>query len=371
MNTDRISTLFNTGRCSRCSQRTACNVCAARAEDGYIIAQDGSIIDDAVTVYDYGTPIEMCELSAYYIAEVCDDDREYHTDYIYTEDSGCYYSRAHEEYLYQCDDCGRWFEYEDSLRYNSRGAFCVDCYRDNSVICQYHEHKYEYRPIGGTWGDDLIGLEIETDGYDGNAADCAEALDNEFNSAQTVLAFEEDCSLYSGFETITYPHTLDALRGLDFDRLIRLMLMYGADENPGSAGIHMHFSRSWFGADEAEQTETIARLICEYNYNWEMLCDCSRRPDDYGIDEYAACPRAYGDTPQGIYDYQYRSGRYEAINLRPDNTVEFRLGGCYMDADWLRAWIELHVAMIRAARRGESFLVNYDLTISARHEAAA
>lgn len=371
------SSLYNYSRCARCAMHTQNSACAAAVEDGYMInGETGEVIDNAIIVHDsfsrFDTQVPMCEFCARAVAEKCEDDNEYHADYIYTEDTNIYYSRDYaESCLYQCEDCGNWYEYEDSLRYTGGGSYCCDCAKYHSVICGYHDHHGDYYPVGGDWCDNLIGLEIESDYYDGAETDCAEELHALFNRGREILAFEEDCSLSEGFETITHPHTLEAIRAFDFDLLCDTMQGFGACANPYTAGLHMHFSRSWFGADTEEQQATIGRLMRAYSENWDALVCLSNRGDSYSIENYANPPTIYEECSDLDIYAENRGGwgnRYRAINCENRNTIEFRLGAGFLDADYMRAWLELHVSMIQAARLGQAFRVNYDYTITILNE---
>lgn len=345
--------------------------CAAKIEDGYMIdANTDAVIGDAVTVIDsYNNDVPMCEHCAWIIAEMCDNDDMYHTDYVYTEDSCRYYSRDYaENELYMCADCGDCYEYSDNLRYINGAYYCEPCAGSHSVIGCYHDNKYSYNPIGGTWSDNLIGCEIESDGYNydvcGDAEECALNLRRVFGDA---VVFEEDCSLCDGgFETITQPHTFNALMNFDFEAMTDIMLRSGADENPSTAGLHLHFSRSWFGDTEEEQHETAARIVISYHRNFDTLIELSNRVNHHNVYEYAADTAPRGDTLDDIYDDAAWS-RYRAVNLTNRRTIEFRLGAAYLDADYIRAWIRLHVAMIEACRAGYIVDVNNDYTVSLRN----
>lgn len=370
------SSLYNYHRCYGCPMHTGANKCSALCADGYMLNCDtGEIIDTAIPVFDYNDgAVPMCERCAWYVAEECENDGEYHADYIQTEDTSRYYSREYaENNLYQCEDCGAWFEYDDYITYTDGGAYCRECRGAHSLIQPYHNHHGEYSPIGGTWSDDLIGLEVESDGYGcGDECDCAQALDGIFDGA---VVFEEDCSLYSGFETITQPHTLEAMRDFDFDALTTTMLDCGASENPSSAGFHMHFSRSWFGDTPQEIRETVGRLMRSYSDNWRALVDLSCRGDVASIEQYAQPLRIACDdeTPEDTYwnNCGVWYNRYNAINCENSKTIEFRLGAAYLNPRYMRKWIELHVQMIEAARAGVAFTVNYDYTISLQEAGTA
>ena len=356
--------------CARC-RFDGCG-CMAMECDGYITDREtGEIIDRARRVYNSWDSFITCEHVAHRYAEVCEDG-ELHTNYYIMSDTGAAYTYEYAyDNCYQCADCGDWYEYTDDLRVIDGDHYCDSCAACHSVIGSYHEHKYEYEPIGGTWDDNLIGIEFECDGFDDS--------DDRENAARAIIdnvsdiVLEEDCSLNNGFEIISQPHTAAALfNGFEFDALVDTLFSWGACECPSTAGLHVHFSRSWFGDDRDEIEETVGRLALAYINNWDMLVSCSGRDDDWHIHEYAAMPTCYEyDTPREAA--QNLRSRYLAINNCPSKTVEFRLGAGWVDAAYMRSWIKLHIAMIDACRRGLEFTVNYDytITITGEQETAA
>lgn len=347
--------IFSNERCRECTARRD-GICYADVDGGYMVhPETGEIMGRAEVLHQdhMGRVWDVCESIASYWGYYCEDDCEYHEDAIFNQSDGYRYSPDYaERFLEQCRECGDWYDPEDLTH-----GYCESCrdYR-RGMIGDYHSGRRRgWDPVGDYDDPKKIGLEIETDGDDYEPERAAAELYDEFGD---VLVFEEDCSLYNGLEIVTQPHTLDAMRNFDFDVLVATCLSNYADEAPGSAGYHMHFSRAWFGSTKDEQDETIARVICAYRNNWEALLHLSGRQEWSQVDNYAAMP-AGGDDVDEILYCNGRS-RYYAVNITNRATVEFRLGAGVLDASFLRDWIELHVQIIEAARRGDKIIIEDD-----------
>lgn len=367
------STAYNNYRCNNCPMYTR-GTCNALVDNGYMCdSNTGEIIDYAVRVYDdTEAKIFMCDSVVEYgiYAVVCDDDSEYHTAYAYMEDSDNRYSIPYAEAeCYRCSECGSWVEFSDSLTYINGVDLCNRCIRDYSIIEGYHANEGCYSPIGHDRYNRFIGIELETDGYDSASTreQCALALANTFGN---TVVFEEDCSLSTGFEAITQPMTLDVMRGFDWDMFTQTCLDYDADVNPRRAGLHIHFSRSWFGANHNDMCRSLVNMLSAYVSNWDVLAQLSKRRDSRWIESYAHMPSLMGwDADEGeivedeeIVEYASDT-RYSAVNLTNRDTIEFRLGAGLLSSEYIRKWVDLHVDMINACVRGDRFIVNDDYTI--------
>ena len=91
-----------------------------------------------------------------------------------------------------------------------------------------------------------------------------------------------------------------------------------------TAGLHIHVNRDSLGSTWQEQEETIARILYLVEKFWEELVKFSRRTLAQ-LDRWAArygyqdCPKEILKTAKGGY------GRYAAVNLCCENTLEFRI----------------------------------------------
>lgn len=360
-----MANFYNNYHCVGCSA-LANGVCNCHEDGGEFINDiTGEVMGYFAEFEDSrGDVFGVCDQCAGYLGYYCDNDGIYREFAVYMEDSGCWYSEEYTyDYCYHCEECGDWFEYEDNLEeYNGR-YLCERCTPD-SVIEQYHAHHYDWCKVGDYYDVYTIGFELECDGFcDNNDRDrAALELSQMFGNA---LVYEEDCSLECGFEIISQPHTVDALEDLDLYEVTRTLEYWGASENPCTAGLHLHFSREWFGEDEQEQEETLARLMIAYRNNWDTLYDLSNRRDYGQAELYAVMPAGGHDLEEVYCNNTY--SRYYAVNVTNRRTVEFRLGAGYLCDSYIRAWIDLHIEMIRAARETANSTVNYSYSVT-RHD---
>lgn len=299
-----------------------------------------------------GDMVPMCIDAASEIAVLCYDDGEYHENVIYCNSDRNWYSEEYaQDHMLVCEDCGGWYWYDDITEIDGE-YYCSNCIDDHTIIDRYHGSTFE--PVGEDPEDRFIGFELETDGRYYHPHACALELHKTFGSA---LTFEEDCSLSNGVEIISQPHSIDALANLDIVTIVGTCLDYGADINPASAGLHLHFSRTWFGATEEIQTATIARVIKAYALNWDWFVEESNRNE-------RAIDNRYGYARKPVYDPDYdrylpdedivsqnNDTRYRAVNLDNYYTVEFRLGAGYLVPEFIRDWIDLHIDLITKCRR--------------------
>ncbi len=342
--------------------------CTASRDGGCMVhPETGEVLGYAETLHqDFsGRAYDVCEETARYWGYFCEDDCEYHEDAIYNYSDHCHYSpdyALNSGYMAQCQECGDWYDADEV-----RGGCCDCCRQNHRSIQSYHAAHYRgWEKVGDYDDTKTIGFELETDGdyYDPESA-AAEIMDT-FGYTMTA---EEDCSLSQGVEFISQPHTLEAMRNFDFDSLVNICADWSADPEPYTCGFHVHFDRSWFGDSDEEQRFTIARVILAYRNNWDNLVFLSRRQSDGQIDNYSRYPAGGSDVDEIISNNC--GSRYYAVNLQNSNTVEFRLGAGVLDAEFLRQWIELHVQIVEACRRGDQIYIFEDCIYTEARGAAA
>ena len=94
----------------------------------------------------------------------------------------------------------------------------------------------------------------------------------------------------------------------------------------GTCGMHIHISKLAFGSTEHEQDLNIAKLLLFFETNWDNIKKFSRRKNEQ-IVEY--CNRYNNllqeEEPSEICKKAKAEGRYFAVNLKNDNTVEIRI----------------------------------------------
>ena len=280
--------------------------------------------------------------------------------YITDEDIYVY----HTDDYYYCEHCGRWWSYYE---YNTHRDICYECERELLLVRDYHAHKGDYIRFGE--GSLLIGAEIETD-TDNWMADREEMARTVKNILGEHAYFEEDGSLSEeGFEIITQPHSLEAFKELPLREAFSALIDndYRAHDTT-TCGLHLHFSREWFGDTEAERVQNIAKMVMFYDKNWDKLYKLSRR------DSTDSCARDYAytnidgdnvlrniESAENLIDNKKYGSRYTAVNLTcydRHGTVEFRLGRGTLNYNTFMAWVDLHRAIAEQSRTQRSYNFN-------------
>lgn len=297
-------------------------------------------------------------------------DAEYQRLFVYTVDAGTmprtecvrhlgdWYT---EEYFYDnytaCSECGEYVP-NDCMYYDEYdNPICSECAseREGEYIHGYHDSRRGgYTFIGDA---PYIGFELEVEAPNGDRMEGARAVLDALGDAVTL---ENDSSLNSGgFEIVSMPHSADALAALDIEgALERLQKLGYRSHDGGNCGLHLHFSREWFGADYGAQERGAARLVRFYAAHKREICKLSRREKfDYCsfMDEPTS---AYMETDDALVGAKKHGSRYTPINLQNMDgigTVEIRIGRGTLKASTFRSWVDICIANVRAAARGEDW----------------
>ena len=137
----------------------------------------------------------------------------------------------------------------------------------------------------------------------------------------------------SGFEIVSNPATLDYhMSELGWDKIMDICKLNDyRSHDTSTCGLHVHLSRAFLGDDETEQDLNIAKLIILFDRWWEKYIIPFSRRDIYSIERWADKPSVdcvNTDSESQVIDkvkYYKAGGRYKAINLSNENTIEFRL----------------------------------------------
>lgn len=319
---------------------------------------------------------------------------------------------AEELSLFRCDDCGEW-EFEDlSTVTYSEDSVCRDCIEvsynyveryDRYVYAEHltraldadgestyvHENDpdfswsddagmrvhYDYEPpeprIIGSYHssknqvskqfDDwtkqhkrFLGVELEVELVDRYAEreDKARQLNELINDGDIgrKVFFENDGSLTNGFELVTHPMSLPAHRELwkwlqDKSATKGLISHKGRDGNSSTCGLHVHVNR-----DSLTKLQ-IAKMVAFVNNpdNQEFMTALARR---YGMAATGYC-RIKADKAK-VGKAAESSDRYEAVNVTPRHTIEFRIFRGTLKYESLVAAIEfVHALCEYTARCGD------------------
>ena len=220
-----------------------------------------------------------------------------------------------------CDRCGRFIlseyaHYEDD---DEDIPYCATCYQEATWI---HSYNYKPDPVFHGAGDRFFGVELEVD----NGGEIHANARRIIELAGDRIYCKHDGSLNEGFEVVTHPMTLDyhctqmPWKGV----LDTLKEMGYRSHQTDTAGLHIHINRTSLGTTYDEQDDTISRILFFFEKHWNELVKFSRRTggqlarwaDRYG---YKESPKDILKTAKGGY------GRYAAVNLCCENTLEFRI----------------------------------------------
>jgi hypothetical protein len=289
-----------------------------------------------------------------------------------------------DSYYYQCDDCGEYIS-ERNLWLDRNLTICIECqweyctcYDCEDVLrCDdihningygYCDHcapnhrpiirDYGYKPEPIFYGElsDVVkgyyGLELEIDdGYDKREAACAIQ-----DAGGEHIYLKHDGSLSEdGFEIVTHPATLEHhMHTMPWRDIIRVARDYNyTSHDAGTCGLHIHASRSLFGATRAEQDLNIAKCILLIDFWWEQYIVPFSRRNYNQLNEWAKKPNAYITASDSEYDAICKAkqtseyDRYKAVNLKNRHTVEFRFFRGTLRQDTIIASIQFIDTLIK------------------------
>ena len=238
---------------------------------------------------------------------------------------------CYERYYTHCDECDCLL-HNDSVYYledsDDDSSYCSTCYYEKSpnedII-----HQYNYKPspiFYGGEGDIYMGVELETDNgglIESNASDLLFFA----NKYEETIYIKRDGSLDNGFELVTHPCNLDYhMNNLPWHDVLKCAknLQYKSHQT-STCGLHIHVGRKELGYDYDDQENTISRILFFVEKHWDEMLKFSRRTE-YQMNRWSA---RYGfkNHPKEVLESAKKSdnGRYTAVNLCNQHTIEFRL----------------------------------------------
>ena len=197
----------------------------------------------------------------------------------------------------------------------------------------------------------LVGVEDEVE-CSGNAERLSDRVDALMGNLATC---EHDGSLWSGFEVITQPATVDAFcDAFKLDELCELLDSNGAQShNTETCGLHVHVSRAALGHTEQARDMVGAKLLVLMDKFTDQLVKFARR--DWTQSRWApkySCFNAEGEQSTKRLLSKYKpckdSGdRYHALNLTNEATIEFRIFRGTLNPLALKATVQLCEVLVR------------------------
>ena len=243
---------------------------------------------------------------------------------------GSFCANCFDEYYTTCTGCGavisREYAYylERDEEYHDN-PYCRRCYESfNETI---HDYYFKPDPIFYGTGKLFMGVEIELD-EGGEDDDNAETLLDIANFNNDHLYAKHDGSLDNGIELVSHPMTLEYHKNnMPWKDVLRkaIYLDYRSHQAM-TCGLHVHINKSAFGNTTPEQEEVIAKLIFFYEKFWAEILRFSRRTETQA-NRWASRYGGAISTCKNSLDNAKKAGlgRYTAVNLMNENTVEFRI----------------------------------------------
>jgi hypothetical protein len=255
-----------------------------------------------------------------------------------------------DNYCY-CERCDSYVHYDD---YDGDRECCCNCVRDRDTgVEDYHASSCwdfigECKPVWkGKWRG--IGIELEID-RDDDDTDAERETVSEIREIYGNLKFEHDGSLEHGFEIITHPHTVDEFYNIDWASILKVCKANGYTSHSAThCGLHIHFSRTMFGATEKQQANSISKLINFFERFWNDIIRVSRRTQQQ-TDDYAG---KYGITDISEVKKLAKkkdSGRYFAVNNTNCDTVEIRIMRGTLNLKSFLACIDFCITVVKNSR---------------------
>jgi hypothetical protein len=294
-------------------------------------------------------------------------EERWHSSYT-THDGRCICEDCFSNSYGICYDCDEVFPVDD-LRWSEEDDcyYCENCWSENGHD-EDHSciHDYGFKPSAvfhglSHWGrpetgDPItMGFELEVDNGDDRYG-CARELDEYFG--EDTLYMKSDSSV--DFEIVTHPHTLTAyMEELDFEKLCSIPRGYRyKSHDAGTCGFHIHVGRAQLGRYRDDQRDVIDRIAILMYRMWPALVKFSRRTEGQ-LSRWASAPTFHIDKRlkynearlhEIVREYYDCCGRYQALNLCPSGTIEFRLWRGSLQPATLKATIQLTYNIVMYAK---------------------
>ncbi len=242
----------------------------------------------------------------------------------------------------RCTTSGAWLRIEEAILYNG------NYYQRDNVPVRHKINRHSFKPTpkfhGKKNADSLFfGVELEIEGGGYNAIHC-DTLMSVVNPIERDIGYnmygKHDGSVDEGFELVTHPASFEYhMNHLDWEGLCAKALELGYRKEPGTCGLHVHISRRYFGQSEVRQDIGVMKMLYLVEKFWDKVLQFSRRTEAQ-VDRWAS---RYGmrSTPQEILRHaKIGHGRYKAVNLENEHTVELRIFNGTLDYQIILATIQ-------------------------------
>jgi len=245
------------------------------------------------------------------------------------------------EGLIRCSECDE-LVIEDETEEFIDGRVCQSCAQDiRNNLTYLHPYNYKPDPIFHSMSKELCqpyyGWELEIDRTEEidnweSKEDHAIEIHNQSNGSELseyekFAYIKKDGSLKHGMEIVSHPCTYayhTQQMGLKYILKECDRLGYSSHD-VGTCGLHIHISRSAFGTRPGEEEMNIAKLLLFFEINWNNIVKFSRRSQQSITDYCNRYGLKDGEKPHELLEKAKQSGRFFAVNLKNEKTVEIRI----------------------------------------------
>lgn len=260
------------------------------------------------------------------------------------------------DHFEECAECGSVY-YRDDMHYDDYDDcyYCDDCVKDRTI----KEYSYKPTPLFLGNGSLYMGIELEIDGAGTN-----EEKARKIQEEENYIYIKRDGSLDEGLELVSHPATLQYHENkMRWYELMETALKLGyTSHDAGTCGLHIHVSRSFFGADDEEQEQGIQKVLYFTEKFWNKMLIFSRRTQEQ-LEHWAnSYGLKNGETPEELYEKaKNERARYRAINLLNRNTIEFRLYRGTLKYNTFIATLQMTALICQLCKdAADEFIINFE-----------
>ena len=283
---------------------------------------------------------ECSESDAFFLCDHCEE--YYHEDMLWGDYRGngiCHNCSTHYGICPECEivALNSQLEYYEPTQEH----LCTECIanREESALDNLLE-SYSYKPYPVFFGESsekcFLGVELEVDVKslkDCNPQKVYQAAETLRENYGDRLYLKRDGSLSNlGFEITTHPASLSHhMNDFEWDYIMDICKEGTLRGNDCStAGLHIHLSRDYFGETQEVQDLHIAKLMLLISkfYTSHILKFSRRKPEELRWCGNPEMGLDFLDDEKTIVDKLKQckaKGRYLALNLENEHTIEYRV----------------------------------------------
>ena len=336
-------------------------ICQGCYDEYYFTCENCVLIfhnnDLKATTFNGDLLCESCYNDHYFTCARCYD--VYHNSNAIRYHSSFICQDCYNDSFFTCEGCNEVYHIDDAY-YHGDCCLCSSCYDED------HESEYiygaHYKPEAYFYGDGekekgtrsnnennlYMGIELEIDNV--NDKDELSNLLHDLSENERFFYLKEDGSLEEGFEIVSHPMTiLNHKKIMDWKkRILTPCLEHKAkSHDAGTCGLHIHFNKSFTGKTKTEKDLNQLKLIYVFEKFWSQLAVFSRRND------FSYCKKLDVEHLE-LKDQKNeveKKGKYLAVNLSNEKTIEIRLWRGTLDYKTFYATLELTNNMIKFLKK--------------------